>query len=57
MCNLPYTLKLFESNKACFFLYSSNVLGMCRGMHMRLYASYAEACFNPVNYGHIIKKI
>ena len=27
-----------------FFLHISNVLGMCRGMRMRLHASYVEAC-------------
>ena len=44
MCNLLHTLKLFESNKACFFLHVSNVLGVCRGMDVRSHASYAEPC-------------
>ena len=44
MCDLPHTLKLFESNKGGFFLHVSNVLGMCRGVCMQSQASYAEAC-------------
>ena len=43
MCDLPHTLKLFESNKVCFFLHVSNVSGMCRGVCMRSHVSYAEA--------------
>ena len=44
MCNLPHTLKLFESNKVCFFLHISNILGMCRGVGMWFHmSSYAEA--------------
>ena len=27
-----------------FFLHVSSVLGMCRGVHVRSHASYAEAC-------------
>ena len=41
-CDLPHALKLFEWNKACFFLHISNVLGLCRGV--LLHALYAEAC-------------
>ena len=39
-------LDAFLSNKAWFFLHVSNVLGVCRGVRVRLYASYAEACYN-----------
>ena len=46
MCNLLHTLKLFESNKACFFLHISHVLGMCRGVHVQSHTSYAEACIS-----------
>ena len=43
MWDLPHLLKLFESNKACLFLLISNVLGMCRGVHVQSHASNAEA--------------
>ena len=36
-------LKAFLIKQGMLFLHISNVLGMCRGVHMRLRASYAEA--------------
>ena len=43
MGNLPHTSKLIKSNKACFFLHISSVLGVSRGMRMQSHTSYAEA--------------
>ena len=40
--DLPHALKLFESNKMCFFLHVSNVSGVCKGMHVWSHVSYAE---------------
>ena len=52
-------MKLFESNKACFLLHVSNVLGMCRGMCVQSHASYAEACVKGItnNKTKILSKL
>ena len=44
ICRTPWSF--LNQIKHAFFWHVSNVLGMCRGVRMRLHTSYAEACIN-----------